>query len=138
MKCQYFSPHAVNFTDFRLLYDKPWIRCPPYLIGILGGWFSFKHMDSLRLYISRLSVVSVLMYLHVMKIMCLHFEYMSVHTVCTVYSAHCKVYTLAIVHTAQCTVHRITFLNTENRHRPWPLQNVTKHKIIPKREMKSP
>ncbi|KAL5256315.1 hypothetical protein ACHWQZ_G011512 [Mnemiopsis leidyi] len=53
-----FDPHAVNFTDFRLLYDKPWIRCPPYLIGLLGGWFCFKNLDSLKLYVSRLSFVT--------------------------------------------------------------------------------
>jgi len=56
-----FDPNAANFTDFKLLYDKPWIRCPPYLIGLLGGWFCFKNLDSLKLYISRLRFITRLL-----------------------------------------------------------------------------
>ena len=30
-----------------LLYIKPWIRITPYIIGILGGWFYWKHGQTL-------------------------------------------------------------------------------------------
>ena len=32
---------------FWMLYDKPWIRMTPYLVGILGGWFYWKKGDHL-------------------------------------------------------------------------------------------
>lgn len=56
-----FDPTSDKFEDFRYLYDKPWIRCPPYLIGILGGWFCYKHMDSLRLYTGTLNLMPKLL-----------------------------------------------------------------------------
>ena len=32
----------TNQDDYWLLYNKPWIRIPPYLVGILGGWVYWK------------------------------------------------------------------------------------------------
>ena len=35
--------HSSTYQDESwLLYNKPWIRITPYLVGILGGWFYWK------------------------------------------------------------------------------------------------
>ena len=31
-----------NQDEFWLMYNKPWIRITPYLVGIMGGWFYWK------------------------------------------------------------------------------------------------
>ena len=33
----YKSDHRTSTSDFDVLYDKPWIRISPYLIGLAGG-----------------------------------------------------------------------------------------------------
>ena len=37
-----------NQDDFWLMYNKPWIRITPYLVGILGGWFYWKWGDEIK------------------------------------------------------------------------------------------
>ena len=37
----------TNQDEFWLLYNKPWIRITPYLVGILGGWFYWKWGESI-------------------------------------------------------------------------------------------
>ena len=32
----------LNPDDFWLLYNKPWVRITPYLVGIIGGWLYWK------------------------------------------------------------------------------------------------
>lgn len=42
---QYFNYHAqveVPFALFDELYDKPWTRIGPYLVGMVTGWILFK------------------------------------------------------------------------------------------------
>ena len=36
-----------NQDNFWLLYNKPWIRIIPYLVGILGGWFYWKYGEQI-------------------------------------------------------------------------------------------
>ncbi|XP_063685950.1 O-acyltransferase like protein-like [Bolinopsis microptera] len=36
------STADTNQNEMWLLYNKPWIRITPYLVGILGGWFYWK------------------------------------------------------------------------------------------------
>lgn len=33
----YKSDHRTSADDFDVLYDKPWVRISPYLIGLAGG-----------------------------------------------------------------------------------------------------
>ena len=33
----YKSDHRTSPSDFDVLYDKPWVRISPYLIGLAGG-----------------------------------------------------------------------------------------------------
>lgn len=42
MKWDYFARVEVPFALFDQLYDKPWLRVGPYLIGMLVGHFLFK------------------------------------------------------------------------------------------------
>lgn len=37
------------FTLFDELYDKPWMRVGPYLIGMITGWFIFRINGKLKL-----------------------------------------------------------------------------------------
>lgn len=42
----YSSEHIPNsedpFTQFDKIYDKPWTRLGPYLVGMATGWILFK------------------------------------------------------------------------------------------------
>lgn len=37
------------FAHYESLYDKPWTRIGPYLIGMATGWYLFKIKCKLRL-----------------------------------------------------------------------------------------
>ena len=34
----YQIDHRSSKSDFDVLYDKPWVRISPYLVGLAGGW----------------------------------------------------------------------------------------------------
>ncbi|KAL4703979.1 hypothetical protein ACJJTC_000365 [Scirpophaga incertulas] len=52
------SEHAPSsedpFTQFDKIYDKPWTRLGPYLVGMLTGWILFK--TNLKIRMSRVAV----------------------------------------------------------------------------------
>lgn len=41
------------FTQFDKIYDKPWTRLGPYLVGMFTGWILFK--TNLKIRMSRVS-----------------------------------------------------------------------------------
>lgn len=42
--------------DFYTVYNKPYVRITPYIIGILGGWIYWKYGQKLKSIVSRLSL----------------------------------------------------------------------------------
>lgn len=54
MKYDYVARVEEPFTLFDQLYDKPWLRIGPYLIGMMVGYYLFKVDSKIKL---RLSVV---------------------------------------------------------------------------------
>lgn len=47
---------GLNLTYMDNYYFKPWIRAPPYMIGIWTGWFLHRTKNS-KLYISKVREV---------------------------------------------------------------------------------
>lgn len=49
----YSSNHIPNpedpFTQFDKVYEKPWTRLGPYLVGMLTGWILFKTNLKIRM-----------------------------------------------------------------------------------------
>ena len=49
------NEHAESYWDFkRKYYSQAWTRAPPYMVGILMGWFLHKTKRT-QLYFSRVS-----------------------------------------------------------------------------------
>ena len=38
---------ATDENYFRFLYTAPWVRCTPYLVGILSGWIYWSFGDEI-------------------------------------------------------------------------------------------
>lgn len=49
MKYNYIARVEEPFALFDQLYDKPWMRVGPYLVGMVAGYFLFKKNCTLRM-----------------------------------------------------------------------------------------
>ena len=49
MKYNYVARVEEPFALFDQLYDKPWLRIGPYLVGIITGYFLFRISNPLKL-----------------------------------------------------------------------------------------
>lgn len=49
MKYNYVARVEEPFALFDQLYDKPWLRIGPYLIGMATGWFMFQRQEKIKL-----------------------------------------------------------------------------------------